>query len=207
MFWPSVFQMFFTLWPARQFLWPSMSERQALTAVEERAVSEAGDKCKIPFSIVVARGLDDSHTMGDESLPIQHRLYFYTTTELCLNGALFRNYVKGLIYGTSACNAHLVSVPFRDGVKELSNMLHLQVTHWVNLLGPDLFISSTGRLWKTYNFIAEMPAGAPVLAYTFFCEHPGITLNTDDIGGNVLVVKHAQGKKYEIMDCDEMDVP
>ncbi|KAG1838816.1 hypothetical protein DFJ58DRAFT_733639 [Suillus subalutaceus] len=55
----------------------------------------------------------------------------------------------------------------------------------------------------------QMPAGAPALAHTFFREHPavfaapnslirriaGITSNTDDVAGNVLVVKHEQGEE------------
>lgn len=81
--------------------------------------------------------------------------------------------------------------------------------HWVSQLGPDLFISSIGQLRKTYNLIAEMPARAPALGYTFFREHlavfaasnrlirgiAGITANADDVTGNVLVVKHCQSKK------------
>lgn len=114
----------------------------------------------------------------------------------------------------------MVSVPFRDGIKKLNDISHLQVTHWVNQLGPDLFVSSTGRLRKTYNVIAEMPVGTPALGYTFFREHPavfaapnrliwmiaGITENADDIAGNILVVKHACGRKDELMDCNKVDV-
>ncbi|KAG1870315.1 hypothetical protein F4604DRAFT_1681818 [Suillus subluteus] len=32
-------------------------------------------------------------------------------------------------------------------------------------------------------------------------------VNSDDVAGNVLVVKHAQGKKNQIIDCDEVDIP
>lgn len=97
----------------------------------------------------------------------------------------------------------------------------MQVMHWVNQLGPDLFISSTGQFRKIYNLIAEIPAGALALGYTFFREHPavfaapnrlirgiaGITANADDVTGNVLLVKHCQSKKNEVMDCDDEDIP
>ncbi|KAG1830045.1 hypothetical protein DFJ58DRAFT_874728 [Suillus subalutaceus] len=72
----------------------------------------------------------------------------------------------------------------------------------------------------TYNLIAEMPVGTPVLGYTFFWEHPavfpapnrliqmvaGITENADDVAGNILVVKHARGRKNDVMDCNEVDM-
>ncbi|KAG1836858.1 hypothetical protein F4604DRAFT_1692632 [Suillus subluteus] len=65
----------------------------------------------------------------------------------------------GLVYGTSTCTPHVVSVPFRDGIERFgSNISRLQ-------LGPDLFISSTGQFRETYNLIAEMPAEAPVLGH------------------------------------------
>ncbi|KAG1880503.1 hypothetical protein C8R48DRAFT_829836 [Suillus tomentosus] len=129
--------------------------------------------------------------------------------------------VRGLLYATSAKNLIVVSVPFRDGIKKVGNTSHLQVMHWVNQLGPDLFISSTRQFRKTYNLIKEMPAGAPALGYTFFREHPavfaasnrlirgiaGITANAGDVTGNVLVVKHCQSKKNEVMDCDDGDIP
>jgi hypothetical protein len=62
--------------------------------------------------------------------------------------------------------------------------------------------------------------GAPALRYTFFHEHPGvftapnrlirmiagITENMDNIAGNILVLKHACGRKNELMDCNEVDM-
>jgi hypothetical protein len=120
----------------------------------------------------------------------------------------------------SASTPHVVLVPFRDGINKLGDISHLQVTHWVNQLGPDLFVSLTGRLCKMYNLIVEMPVGAPVLGYTFFCEHPGVFAapnrliqmiagimeNMDNIAGNILVVKHVCRRKNDIMDCDEVDM-
>ncbi|KAG2131469.1 hypothetical protein BD769DRAFT_1666482 [Suillus cothurnatus] len=132
----------------------------------------------------------------------------------------YDGFMRGLVYGTSASTPHVVSVPFRDGIDKLGDISHLQVTHWVNQLGPDLFVSLTGRLHKTYNLIVEMPVGAPALGYTFFCKHPGvfaapnrliwmiagITENVDDVTGNVLVVKHAHRRNNDIMDCDKVDM-
>ncbi|KAG1795167.1 uncharacterized protein HD556DRAFT_1442503 [Suillus plorans] len=82
--------------------------------------------------------------------------------------------VRGLLYATSARNPIVVSVPFRDGIKKVGNILNLQVMHWVNQLGPDLFNSSTGQFRETYNLIAEILAGAPAVGYTFFREHPAV---------------------------------
>ncbi|KAG1880593.1 hypothetical protein C8R48DRAFT_767365 [Suillus tomentosus] len=133
----------------------------------------------------------------------------------------YQGSVQGLLYATSARNPIVVSVPFRDGIKKVGSISHLQVMHWVNQLGPDLFISSTGRFRKTYNLIAEMPGGAIAVGYTFFREHAAvfpapnrlirgiasITSNADDVTGNVLVVKHCQGKKDKVMDCNDEDIP
>jgi hypothetical protein len=116
----------------------------------------------------------------------------------------------------SASTPHVVLVPFRDGINKLGDISHLQVTHWVNQLGPDLFVSLTGRLYKMYN----LTVGAPVLRYTFFCKHPGVFAapnrliqmiadimeNMDNIAGNILVVKHACRRKNDIMDCNEVDM-
>ncbi|KAG2112990.1 uncharacterized protein F5147DRAFT_650561 [Suillus discolor] len=115
--------------------------------------------------------------------------------------------VRGLPYVTSARNLIVVSVSFRDEIKKVGDAL-----------GES---AGTGPLhliyWTIYNLIVEMSAGAPALGYIFFREHPGvfaapnrliqgiagITANADD----VLVVKHCQSKKNEVMDCDDEDIP
>jgi len=53
----------------------------------------------------------------------------------------YDGFVHRLVYGMSASTPHVVLVPFRDGINKLSDISHLQVTHWVNQLGPDLFVS------------------------------------------------------------------
>ncbi|KAG2050995.1 hypothetical protein BDR06DRAFT_1010745 [Suillus hirtellus] len=117
--------------------------------------------------------------------------------------------MKGPCEGSSMRRAPRISLwsPCRSGTESKKSVIPRM--HWVNQLGPDLFILSTGQFRKTYNLIAEMPARAPALGHTFFREHPavfaapnrlirgiaGITANADDITGNVLVVKHCQSKK------------
>ncbi|KAG1894069.1 uncharacterized protein F5891DRAFT_1256480 [Suillus fuscotomentosus] len=129
--------------------------------------------------------------------------------------------LQGVLYATKADAAHLVSVPLRDGVESLVDVSQLEVTHWVDQFGPDKFVSSAGRCRKTYNVITDMPEGETPPGYTFFREHPlvygppnalvrkigGITSNEDDVVGNVLVVKHTRGKKHDLMDCEEDDIP
>jgi hypothetical protein len=77
----------------------------------------------------------------------------------------------------------VVSVPFRDGIDKLGDISHLQVTHWVNQLGP---------VFAAPNRLIRMIAG--------------IMENADDVAGNILGVKHARGRKNDIMDCNEVDM-
>lgn len=46
-FWPSLFDIFFTLWPARSILWPIMPESQALTIEEQQSLFHAEEKYKL----------------------------------------------------------------------------------------------------------------------------------------------------------------
>ncbi|KAG1876934.1 hypothetical protein C8R48DRAFT_668952 [Suillus tomentosus] len=133
----------------------------------------------------------------------------------------YQGILQGVLYATRADAAHLVSIPLRDGVESLVDISQLEVTHWVDQLGPDKFVTSSGRCRKTYNVIADMPEGETPPGYTFFRDHPlvygppnalirnigGITANADDVEGNVLVVKHTRGKKNDLMDCEEDDIP
>ncbi|KAG1764934.1 hypothetical protein EDD22DRAFT_845635 [Suillus occidentalis] len=129
--------------------------------------------------------------------------------------------LAGVLYATRAETAELVSVPLRDGVENLVNINQLEVTHWVDLLGPNNLISTMGWCRKTYNVIGHVAEGLSPPGYTFFREHPliysppnvlirricGITSDANDIMGNVLVVKHRQGDKNDVIDCEEDDIP
>ncbi|KAG2099000.1 uncharacterized protein F5147DRAFT_777522 [Suillus discolor] len=133
----------------------------------------------------------------------------------------YQGILQGVLYATSAKKAHLVSIPLRDGVDSLVDMSQLDVSHWVDQLGPERLISSTGQCRKTYNVIADIPEGGTLPGYTFFREHPlvygppnalirevgRITSNADNILGNVLVVKHTRHMKNELMDCEEDNIP
>lgn len=46
-FWPSLFDIFFTLWPAHSILWPIMPESQALTIEEQQSLFHAEEKYKL----------------------------------------------------------------------------------------------------------------------------------------------------------------
>jgi hypothetical protein len=54
-FWPSLFDIFFALWPARSILWPIMPESQALTTEEQQFLFQAEEEYKLvsPFFITV----------------------------------------------------------------------------------------------------------------------------------------------------------
>ncbi|KAG2152220.1 hypothetical protein BD769DRAFT_1658653 [Suillus cothurnatus] len=128
--------------------------------------------------------------------------------------------IRALLFATSATTVHVIDVPLRDGVSQLTQLSHLQILHWVNQLGPDRHVLATGRFRKTYNTNAGTPEAASAFGYTFFREHPSvfsppnmlirelahIKSNENDIMGNVLVVKHIRGRKHDIVDCSLEDV-
>lgn len=98
-----------------------------------------------------------------------------------------------------ASNLHVVAVPLRDGAETVTDTSQVQVIHWVDHLKPDLFISPTERIRKMYNLIIDVPVRhlgtrsfGNIYWYTnaLIFEIVGITLNADDIAGNMLVVKH-----------------
>lgn len=128
--------------------------------------------------------------------------------------------IRALLYATSAMTVHVVDVPLRDGVSQLSQLSHLQILHWVDQLGPDRHVLTTGRFRKTYNTNADTPEAVSAYGYTFFQEQPSvfsppnmlirdlvlIKSNKNDIMGNVLVVKHIRGRKHDIVDCSAEDI-
>ncbi|KAG2050085.1 hypothetical protein BDR06DRAFT_960598 [Suillus hirtellus] len=65
-----------------------------------------------------------------------------------------------------ASNLHVVAVPLRDGAETATDTSQVQVTHWVDHLKPDLFVSPTERIRKMYNLITDVPV--PALGYAFF---------------------------------------
>ncbi|KAG2107460.1 uncharacterized protein F5147DRAFT_653322 [Suillus discolor] len=128
--------------------------------------------------------------------------------------------IHGLLYTTSAITPHLVDVPFQDGVTELTNLSQLQILHWVDQLGPDRHVLTSGRFRKTYHTYMDDPETLNMYSYTFHREHTAmpsppnamiheladITSNEDDVMGNVLVVKHLRGSKHDVVDCSAEDI-
>ncbi|KAG1844463.1 hypothetical protein F4604DRAFT_1937504 [Suillus subluteus] len=126
----------------------------------------------------------------------------------------------GVLYATAAATPKIVPILLRDGLSTLTHISHLQVQHWVNILGRQKHVMGMSRNRKTYNVVPD-PASAPWMhSYTFFREDPmayaplnaiirtitNITSNGADVMGNVLVVKHARGNKHNILCCTEQDI-
>ncbi|KAG1766497.1 hypothetical protein EV702DRAFT_1204111 [Suillus placidus] len=126
----------------------------------------------------------------------------------------------GVLYATNARDAHVVTVPWRDGVSNLNHNSHLKVLHWADQLGPDLFTTSFAQFQKTYNELVENGHPASQHGYTFFREHPKsysppnalirklarITRNDMDVTSNVLVIKHVRGNKHAVVNCMTEDI-
>jgi hypothetical protein len=120
----------------------------------------------------------------------------------------------GILYATNAYKACMVTVPWQEGASGLINLDNLEVLHWVDQLGPNLFAMSPQQFWKTYNVGCDCK-------YTFFRENlmsycplnaliqeiAGIIKNEMDVTGNVLVVNHVQGKKDKLLNCVEENIP
>jgi hypothetical protein len=120
-----------------------------------------------------------------------------------------------LLYTTSACTPHLVSVPLRDGIHKLRHLSELETLHWIDHLGGEKF-NTTCCATETYNTGTD----TNTYEYTLFCDHPdmfgapnvlireiaSISRNEMDITGNVLVVKHHVGNKASIVDCTYDDI-
>ncbi|KAG1874162.1 hypothetical protein C8R48DRAFT_669762 [Suillus tomentosus] len=132
----------------------------------------------------------------------------------------YRGKIRALLYATSASSPHLVNVPLRDGVSDLTNLSQLQILHWVDQLGPDRHVLSSGRFRKTYHTYTDDPDTLNMYSYTFHREHSAMHLppnamirelaniasNEEDVTGNVLVVKHLQGRKHDVVDCSAEDI-
>ncbi|KAG1849528.1 hypothetical protein F4604DRAFT_1687413 [Suillus subluteus] len=125
-----------------------------------------------------------------------------------------------LLYAMLAAAPHLVSVPLRDGVTQLTNLSQLETSHWLDHLKRDKFIVLMGCLWQSFNMLPGAPDTSWEHGYTIIHEDPWtfpplnalicdiacVTDVHDEVTGNVLVIKHKKGNKHNIVDMTREDV-
>jgi len=76
------------------------------------------------------------------------------------------------LYATLATAPHLVMVPLRDGVKDLTHLSQLETSHWLDHLKLNKFIVLTGRLHKTFKALPGATETPWVYGYTVIQEDP-----------------------------------
>ncbi|KAG1873160.1 hypothetical protein F4604DRAFT_1681211 [Suillus subluteus] len=143
--------------------------------------------------------------------------------EHCNNGLCsYLHYLRLLIKGL--CKSRKHTITWRTANWELHGAgctrTQTYFLHWVNCLGDNKFKINMAHLCKTYNVIALSSSPAYGYGYTFFREHlslfaPPNALIEDIIAdgcfgnvvmGNVLVIKHINGKKHEIVNLTIADL-
>ncbi|KAG1833642.1 hypothetical protein F4604DRAFT_1674178 [Suillus subluteus] len=121
---------------------------------------------------------------------------------VCTTTTVMRSYT-GILYATRAHAPELVPILLRDGLKRLKHINDLEVLHGVDCLGK----TNPSLTWHVYG-------------YTFFREHPSLfappnalieDITADGrfgnaVMGNVLVIKHINGKKHQIVDLTIADL-
>ncbi|KAG2149785.1 hypothetical protein BD769DRAFT_1381530 [Suillus cothurnatus] len=115
-----------------------------------------------------------------------------------------------LLYATLATAPHLVTVPLRDGVKDLTHLSQLETSHWLDHLKLDKFIVLTGCLRKTFKALPGATETPWVYGYTVIREdprsYPPPNALIRELAGNVLVIKHEKDNKHVIVNMTVEDV-
>ncbi|KAG1734447.1 uncharacterized protein EDB91DRAFT_1296966 [Suillus paluster] len=155
-------------------------------------------------------------------LPVPDNLRSIQLQEERITGHMppYKSKCIGILYGTRAIWPHLVVIPVHDGVESLTQISHLEVSHWVDYFSGENITSATSRGRKTYHVMADDMTHAPARRYTFFREHvmgfappnalirevAGIDDHAEDVMGNVLVIKHEWKNKDKVVDCTTNDI-
>ncbi|KAG2336234.1 hypothetical protein BDR05DRAFT_1006050 [Suillus weaverae] len=126
----------------------------------------------------------------------------------------------GILYATRTYNPELVPILLRYGLTHLKHINNLEVLHWVDCLGDNKFNIDMACARKTYNVIVVFSSSGCGYGYTFFREHPALFAppnaliaditadihTVDTVTGNVLVIKHINGNKHEIVNLTIADL-
>ncbi|KAG1782949.1 hypothetical protein EV702DRAFT_1191396 [Suillus placidus] len=100
--------------------------------------------------------------------------------------------IHALLYATAATSSHIVPVPLQEGKTELVKTFHMIPDH------------ATLPLPYSYSVFREDPQGFP--PPNALVKEMCPQLATEEVMGNILVVKHTKNNKNKVLDMGEGDI-